>query len=128
MTERECVSSLEESLQQVQSVDGVRAVALIDIATGMVVCSAGAAGPDLAETAECVADEARACRVMLGPDSPGGDLDEISLQTAGRIQLARVVSARPGQGMLLFADLDRARANLGLASLRVGRAAESVLA
>jgi hypothetical protein len=122
------VSSLEESLQQVLSVDGVRAVALIDIATGTVVCSAGPGGPELAEAAPCVADEARACRVMLGPDRPGGDLDEISLLTAGRIQLARVVSTRPAEGLLLFADLDQARANLGLAARRIGRVAESVLA
>jgi hypothetical protein len=65
---------------------------------------------------------------MLGPDCPGGDLDEITLVTASRIHLARVLSARPGEGIVLFADLDRTRVNVALASLRVGQAALAVLA
>jgi len=122
------VFSLDKSLQDVLAVDGVRVAALVDIATGMVVGSAGDEGPDLPAAAASVADEARAARTMLGPDCPGGDLDEITLVTASRIHLARVLSARPGEGMVLFVDLDRTRVNVALASLRVGQAALAVLA
>jgi hypothetical protein len=122
------VSSLEEALQKVLAVDGVQVAALVDIATGMVVRSAGDEGPDFAAAAASVADEARACRAMLGPGSPGGGLDEISLMTAGRIHLARVLSDLPGEGMVLFVDLDRTRVNFALASLRVGQLAPAVLA
>jgi len=122
------VSSLEESLQNVLAVDGVQVAALVDIATGMVVHSVGDEGPDFAAAAASVADEARACRGMLGPGRPGGDLDEISLVTASRIHLARVLSEQPGEGMVLFVDLDKHRVNFALASLRVGQAAPAVLA
>jgi hypothetical protein len=122
------VFSLDESLQEILAVDGARVAALVDIATGMVVSSAGDEGSDFAAAAASVADEARAARAMLGPGCPGGDLDEITLITADRIHLARVLSARPGDGMVLFVDLDRTRINVALASLRVGQVAQAVLA
>jgi len=122
------VFSLDESLREVLAVEGARVAALVDIATGMVVSSVGDEGQDFAVAAASVADEARAARTMLGPGCPGGDLDEIILITADRIHLARVLSARPGDGMVLFVDLDRSRINVALASLRVGQAAQAVLA
>jgi hypothetical protein len=122
------VSSLTESLRQVMAVDGVRSAALIDIATGMVVQSAGEEGTDFPAAAACMADEARLARAALGPGRPGGDLDEISLVTGRRLHVSRVLSSRLGEGLLLFVDLDRSRANIGLASLQVGRLAPAVLA
>jgi hypothetical protein len=125
------VSTLDESLQQVLAVDGVRVAALVDIATGMVVCSGGDDGPDFAAAAASVADEARACRALLGPDGPGGpsgDLDEISVLMADRIHLTRILSTRPGEGLALFADVDRARVKFALATLRIAQLAPTVLA
>ena len=122
------VSSLMESLRQVMAIDGVRAAALIDIATGMVVRSAGEEGTDFPAAAASLADEARMARAALGPGRPGGDLDEISLVTEGRLHLTRVLGSRLGEGMLLFVDLDRTRVNMALASLRVGQLAPAILA
>jgi hypothetical protein len=122
------VSRLAESLEQVVAVDGVRAAALIDVATGMVVRSAGEPDEDLPAAAASMADEARAARALFGPSGPGGDLDEISLVTAGRIHLSKVLGSRPGQGLLLFVDLDRTRVNIALASLQVGQLAPTMLA
>jgi hypothetical protein len=122
------VLSLDESLQEILAIDGTRVAALVDIATGMVVSSAGDDGQGFAAAAANVADEARVARAMLGPGSPGGDLDEITVLTVDRIHLARVLSARPGDGMVLFVDLDRSRTNVALASLLIGQAAQAVLA
>lgn len=108
--------------------DGVRAAALIDIATGMVVRSVGEHGEDFPAAAASMAGEARAARAALGPGSPGGDLDEISMVTAGRVHFSKVLGFRPGDGLLLFVDVDRARVNIALASLRVGQLAPAVLA
>jgi hypothetical protein len=88
------VSSLTESLGQVMAVDGVRAAALIDIATGMVVQSAGEEGPGFPAAAVSMADEARMARAALGPGRPGGDLDEISLVTGSRLHLSKVLGSR----------------------------------
>ena len=122
------MSSLTESLRQVMAVEGVRAAALIDIATGMVVRSAGEEGTDFAVAAASMADEAKTVRAMLGPGRPGGALDEISLVTGGRLHVSKVLDSRLGEGLLLFVDLDRTRVNIALASMRVGQLAPGVLA
>ena len=121
-------SSLQEALHQVLAVEGVRTVALIDIASGMVVRAAGEQVAGLATAAASVADEARAARALLGPRHPAGELDEIAVVTQSRLHLAKVLQDQPGEGLLLFVDLDRGRSNMGLAALRVGEVAPAVLA
>jgi hypothetical protein len=122
------VASLTDSLRQVTAVDGVRSAALVDIATGMVVRSAGEEGTEFLAAAVALADEARMARAALGPGRPGGDLEEISVITARRVHLSKVLGTRLGEGMLLFVDVDRARVNIALASLQVGQLAPAVLA
>lgn len=121
-------SSVQEVLAQLLAMEGVRTVALVDIASGMVVRSAGEQDVGLAAAAASVADEARAAREALGPRQPAGELDEMSAITESRLQLAKILHSRPGEGLLLFIDMDRARANVALASLRVGQLAPAVLA
>lgn len=122
------LSSLTEALRQVMAFDGVRAAALIDIATGMVVGSVGEQGTDFPAAAASMADEVAAARGVAGFGRLGGDLDEISLVTEGRLLVSKVLDSRPGDGMLLYVDLDRARVNIALASLQIGRLAPAVLA
>jgi hypothetical protein len=105
------VSSLADSLDQVMAVQGVRAAALIDIDTGMIVRSMGAEGSGFATAAASMADEARLVRAALGPGQLGGDLDEISLVTVGDVHLSKILNTRPGDGVLLFVDLDPNRVN-----------------
>ena len=122
------MASLTDSLRQVMTVDGVRTAALVDIATGMVVRSEGEEGTDLPAVAATMADEVRLARSALGPGRPGGDLEEISLVTAGRVHMTKILGTRLGEGIFLFVDVDRTRVNLALASLRVGELVPAVLA
>ena len=94
----------------------------------MIVRSAGEQDANLLVAAASVADEARAAREALGPRQPAGELDEITTVTDSRLQLAKILGKQPGEGFLLFVDMDRARANVALASLRVGQLAPTVLA
>ena len=122
------MSTLQESLRRLLAVEGVRTAALIDIATGMIVRSAGKPDPDLALTAACVAEEARAARGALGGCGPVDGLVEIATITDSRLQVSRVLQHAPSEGLLLFVDLDRGKSNMGLASLRIGQLAPAVLA
>ena len=118
------MSILQESLRRFLAIDGVRTAALIDVATGMIVRAAGQADPGLPLTAACVADEARAVRSATG----GADaLVEITTVTDSRLHVSRILLDQPGEGMLLFVDVDRARSNIGLASLKVSELAPAVL-
>jgi hypothetical protein len=121
------MSELWESLHRFLAIDGVQTAALIDVATGMIVQAAGAESPGFPDAAASVADEVRAARAALGPRRPAGDLEEIAVVTGGRLHLSKVLRGRPGEGLLLFVDLDRDRANVALASLRVGQLAPAVL-
>jgi hypothetical protein len=120
------MSTLQESLHRFLAVEGVRTAALIDIATGMIVRSVGKPDPDLATTAACVADEARAAQGALGGGADS--LVEIATIMDSRLQVSRVLQHAPSEGLLLFVDLERGRSNMGLASLRIGELAPTVLA
>jgi len=122
------VSSLDDSLRRILTVDGVHAAALIDVATGMVVRSAGEEHPNLPAAAASMADEIRAARAARGPEQPGGELDGIVLFATSRMHLTRILRSRPGEGLLLFIDLDLSEANMALASMRVGKMSVAVLA
>jgi hypothetical protein len=120
-------SSLQEALHRVLAMEGVRTVALIDIASGMVVRFAGEQDANFPAAAASVAEEARAARGALGPRQPAGELDEMVAATESRLHLAKILR-QPGEGFLLFVDMDRVRVNAALASLHVGQLAPAVLA
>ena len=122
------MAGLSESLRQVLDVAGVRTAALVDIGTGMVVSSAGDAAGALPAVAAGLADEARSAMSAFGPAGQGGDLDEVAVITEGRFLLSTILDSRPGEGLLLFVDLDLARTNMALASWQVGQAASALLA
>lgn len=122
------MSRLHDSLRSFLAVDGVRTAALIDMATGMIVRSVGQTDPDLPTTAARVADEARAVRSALGAAGAADDLVEITTTIASRLHVCRILQRSPSDGLLLFVDLERAKSNLGLASLRVSQLAPAVLA
>jgi hypothetical protein len=122
------VPGLIDSLRGILEIEGARTAALVDAATGMVVRSAGEEGAELSPAAACLAEEARLAAVALGPASPGGELAEVAVVTSSRFQLLSVLDSRPGEGTLLFVDLDRSRTNMALATLQVGRSAPDLLA
>ena len=122
------MAGLNEALRQVLDVAGARTAAVVDIGTGMVVCSAGEDAPAFPAVAADLADEARSAMSAFGPAHQGGDLDEIAVITEGRFLLSTILDSRPGEGLLLFVDLDLARTNMALASWQVGQAASALLA
>jgi hypothetical protein len=122
------VPSLIDSLRGILEIEGARTAALVDAATGMVLRSAGEEGVELPAAAACLADEARLAAAALGPAEPGGELREVAVVTASRFQVLRVLESRPGEGTLLFVDLDRSRTNMALATLQVGQSAPGLLA
>jgi hypothetical protein len=122
------MSRLQESLRRFLAVEGVRTAALIDVATGMIVRSVGKPDPDLPAVAARVADEVRAVRSAMRPAGAAGDLIEIATTTGSRLHVSRILQNSPSDGLLLFVDLERAKSNLGLASLRVSQLTPEVLA
>jgi hypothetical protein len=121
-------SRLQESLRSFLTVEGVRTATVIDIATGMIVRSVGKPDRDLPATAAYVADEARAVRGALGAGGAAGELVEMTTTTGTRLHVATILRGGPGEGLLLFVDVDRAKSNMALASRRISQLAPAVLA
>ena len=67
-------------------------------------------------------------RSARGAGGAADDLVEITAVTADRLHVSRVLRSWPGDGLLLFVDLERGKSNLGLASLRISQLAPAVLA
>ena len=63
----------------------------------------------------------------FGPAQAGGDLDEVAVTTGSRFLLSRILDSRPGEGLLIFVDFDRAQTNMALAAWQVGQAASALL-
>jgi hypothetical protein len=122
------VSSLNASLDLVLDIAGVEMTALIDIATGMVVASAGQNSPGLPAAAASVAYEARSAVETYEQGSSRGELDEISVTTARRFQLMKVLEYQRGEGLLLYADVDLSRTNMALAALQIEQLSSGLLA
>ena len=131
---------LNESLRRVLDIEGVQAAALIDAGTGMLVGSALAAGAapdttvplrppgDPSAVYAALAEEYRVASAALGPASPGGDLEQVTVFTADALQVLKVLDARPGEGTLLCVEVDRGRTNPALADLQISQAAAAILA
>lgn len=122
------VPALNDSLRRVAGIAGVRTAALLDAGTGMVIRSAGDAGADFAAAAANLAEEYRAVGRALGPDGLGGELEQVAVVTASRFQVLKVLDRRPGDGLLLHVNVDRAQTNIALADLQISQAAPAVLA
>jgi hypothetical protein len=122
------MSKLQDSLRSFLTVEGIRTATVIDVATGMIIRSVGKADQDLPTTAACVADEARTVRGALSAGNHAGDLVEIATVTDHRLQVATMLRSGPGDGLVLFIDVERGKSNLGLTSLAISQLAPSVLA
>lgn len=121
------MSVLDESIRQILRIEGARAAAIIDVGSGMVVCSAGDLDPGIGEAAASMAQELRAA----GSDeshSAGGALERIATMSDRWCHLLEVLELRRGEGLLLFVDVDRSMTNVALAGLGVRRLTPDLLA
>ena len=122
------VSALSESLNQVLDIAGVRAVALIDLGSGMVVASADEDGASFrTDFSAAAASIAYAARSAIQAHGRGGNLEEIALTTASRLRLAKVLEYSRGEGLLLYLDVDLAQTNMAMASWQIGQLAPGLL-
>jgi hypothetical protein len=118
----EAMSVLDESLREVLRIDGARAAVLIDVATGMIVASAGDLSAGLPQAAASMAEEILIVAGTHGLAFAAGAVEEIAVLTEQRCHLVEVLD--PGTGsrpveLLLFVDVDRSMTNVALAGLQV---------
>ena len=110
------MSNINESLAALIAVDGVKAAAVVDSSTGMLLGEAGS-GVDLevaaAGNTEVVRAKLRTVK-SLGLDD---DIDDILITLTTQYHVIRPLSSTPE--VFIYLVLDRAKSNLALARIKV---------
>ncbi|WP_042369835.1 hypothetical protein [Streptacidiphilus neutrinimicus] len=113
--------NLDSALKDAMAIDGAVGVALVDYNSGMALATMGSS-PDLdlniaaAGNTEVVRAKMRTME-MLNLHNEG--IEDILITLGGQYHLIRPMTAKGSQGHFLYLALNRSRANLAMARLRL---------
>lgn len=114
--------SLEAKLNECLEIDGAKAVALVDLATGMVVATAGDAnGLDLNVAAAGNTNVMKAKQATMNDLGLDDEIEDVLITLSSQYHMIRPLTDDSGKGLFLYLVLDKAKANLGMARFKVSR-------
>jgi hypothetical protein len=108
--------SLNESLNDVMTIDGALAVALVDYSSGMMLGSIGTA-VDLEVAAAGNTEVVRAKMKTMKSLGLNDEIEDMLITLGKQYHILRPVASQ--QGLFFYVVLDRSRANLALARRKV---------
>jgi hypothetical protein len=116
------MASIDIALKEAMTIDGAIGVALVDYTSGLTLGVMGGGGLDMTVAAAGNTDVVRAkLRTLEMLGLPDG-IEDLLITLDTQYHLIRLMQPRrPGEALLLYLALDRSRANLGLARLRLRR-------
>lgn len=110
------MANLSDSLNDVMSIEGALAVALVDYSSGMMLGSVGTA-VDLEVAAAGNTEVVRAKMKTMKALGLNDEIEDILITLGKHYHIIRPVASKPG--LFFYVVLDRARANLALARRKV---------
>ena len=110
------MSNINESLEDLITVDGAMCAALVDSASGMLLGKAGS-GLDLEIAAAGNTEVVRAKLKTIKSLGLDDSIDDILITLSSQYHIIRPLAATPE--VFIYLVLDRAKANLALARLKV---------
>ncbi len=114
--------SLEAKLNECLEIDGAKAVALVDLATGMTVASAGdMTGLDIHVAAAGNTNVMKAKQATMADLGLADEIEDVLISLTTQFHLIRPLTDDSGKGLFLYLVLDKAKANLGMARFKVSR-------
>ncbi|WP_033342036.1 hypothetical protein [Catenuloplanes japonicus] len=116
------MASIDIALKEAMTIDGAIGVALVDYTSGLTLGVMGGGGLDMTVAAAGNTDVVRAkLRTLEMLGLPDG-IEDLLITLDTQYHLIRLMQPRrAGEALLLYMALDRSRANLGLARLRLRR-------
>ncbi|MDR7277371.1 hypothetical protein [Catenuloplanes atrovinosus] len=116
------MASIDIALKEAMTIDGAIGVALVDYTSGLTLGVLGGGTMDMTVAAAGNTDVVRAkLRTLEMLGLPDG-IEDLLITLDSQYHLIRLMQPRrPGEALLLYMVLDRARANLGLARHRLRR-------
>ncbi|TYC89320.1 hypothetical protein [Novosphingobium sp. BW1] len=114
--------SLEAKLNECLEIDGAKAVALVDLATGMAVATAGDSnGLDLNVAAAGNTNVMKAKVATMKDLGLDDEVEDVLISLSSQYHMIRPLTDDSGKGLFLYLVLDKAKANLGMARFKVSR-------
>ncbi|MCJ1961330.1 hypothetical protein [Novosphingobium mangrovi (ex Hu et al. 2023)] len=114
--------SLEAKLNECLEIDGAKAVALVDLATGMAVATAGDSnGLDLNVAAAGNTNVMKAKLATMQELGLNDEVEDVLISLSSQYHMIRPLTDDSGKGLFLYLVLDKAKANLGMARFKVSR-------
>lgn len=110
------MANIQQSLDEIQTIDGAIACALVDSSSGMMLGSAGG-GVDLEVAAAGNTEVVRAKLKTMSLLKLKDEIEDILITLNRQYHIIRLVANKPG--LFIYIVLDRGRSNLALARRKV---------
>lgn len=120
------MSQIDQSIQDLLSIDGATGAAIVDIASGMALGTGGNPGFDLDVAAAGNSNVVRAKLSTMSDIGFAGRIEDIMISLDSQYHLVNVLNASETEGLFIYLVLDRAKSNLALARHKANRIAASV--
>lgn len=109
------MSQLDNSIQELLTIEGATGAAIVDISSGMALASGGNPGFDLTVAAAGNSNVIRAKLRTMEEISLRGKIEDIMITLEQQYHLINVLNTEETSGLFVYLVLDRNTANLALA-------------
>lgn len=120
------MSQLDQTIQNLLSIDGAIGAAVVDLSSGMALAQGGNAGYSLEVAAAGNANVIKAKLAGLRDLGEPEVIEDILITLEGQYHLINMLQGELNQGLFIFLALNRASANLALARHKLGVIARAV--
>ncbi|MBF4459845.1 hypothetical protein [Pseudoclavibacter sp. VKM Ac-2867] len=109
------MSSLDEAINQLLSIEGATGAAIVDYASGMALVQGGNPSFDLGIAAAGNANVVRAKLSTMSELGIADEIDDILITLSSQYHLINVLNSQGSSGLFIYLVLNRTSANLALA-------------
>lgn len=109
------MSSLDDAIQQLLSIEGATGAAIVDYASGMALAQGGNPSFDLGIAAAGNSNVVRAKLSTMAELGLNDEIDDILITLSSQYHLVNVLNSQGASGLFIYLVLSRTSANLALA-------------
>lgn len=120
------MSQLDNSIQELLSIEGATGAAVVDISSGMALASGGNPGFDLSVVAAGNSNVVRAKLRTMKDINLHGEIEDIMITLESQYHLINVLNTEETSGLFVYLVLDRNTANLALARHKLNTVSKRV--
>lgn len=121
------MSQIDTQVQELLAIDGALGAAIVDIASGMALASAGNPGFDLGVAAAGYSNVVRAKLRTMEELGLASKIEDIMTTVDGQYHLVNVLDTQGTAGLFIYLVLDTRIANLALARFKLKAVAAKVV-